>query len=489
MTQMTVHEGSNPKIIQGGMGVGISSWQLAREVSRLGHLGVVSGTGLDTVIIRSLQRGDPEKHIRRAMEHFPIQEISCRILETYFRKESKSEPTHFKTRPMFTATLSRELQELLVLSNFVEVFLAKEAHGGLVGINYLEKIQIPTLPSLYGAMLAGVDYVLMGAGIPMEIPGVLDKLASHEEASYNLDVSGATKDDHFQTSFNPKVFSGGFSKSLKRPKFLAVIASAALAMALKKRASGTVDGFIVEAPVAGGHNAPPRGGNSLNELGEPIYGPRDEVDLSVLKNLGLPFWLAGGFGSSEGFERAIASGASGIQVGTAFALCSESGLSPHLKRSVLEKIARGNLKVFTDPFASPSGFPFKVAQVEGTCSEKGTYESRPRICDLGYLRQLFKKEDGGLGYRCPSEPVDAYIKKRGKKEDTVGRKCLCNALLANIGLAQLQKDNYLEKALVTLGDDINKLKRFFRPDSLSYSAKEVIQDILPNLKLQYYGTS
>ena len=49
----------DPVIIQGGMGVAVSSWHLAREVSRAGHLGVVSGTALDAVLARTLQDGDP----------------------------------------------------------------------------------------------------------------------------------------------------------------------------------------------------------------------------------------------------------------------------------------------------------------------------------------------------------------------------------------------------------------------------------------------
>ena len=44
-----------PPIIQGGMGVGISDWRLARAVSLRGQLGVVSGTALDTVMVRRLQ--------------------------------------------------------------------------------------------------------------------------------------------------------------------------------------------------------------------------------------------------------------------------------------------------------------------------------------------------------------------------------------------------------------------------------------------------
>ncbi len=63
-----------------------------------------------------------------------------------------------------------------MVSNFVEVFLAREDHTNPVGINFLEKVQMPHLASIYGAMLAGVGYVLMGAGIPLHIPGVLDLL-------------------------------------------------------------------------------------------------------------------------------------------------------------------------------------------------------------------------------------------------------------------------------------------------------------------------
>ena len=62
-----------PEVIQGGMGVGVSSWRLARSVSRVGGLGVVSGTALDVVLARRLQDGDPGGHMRRALAAFPEQ--------------------------------------------------------------------------------------------------------------------------------------------------------------------------------------------------------------------------------------------------------------------------------------------------------------------------------------------------------------------------------------------------------------------------------
>ena len=67
-----------------------------------------------------------------------------------------------------------------------------------------------------------------------------------------------------------------------------------------KKANGRVDGFVVEGPTAGGHNAPPRGKAPLSEAGEPVYGERDEVDLRKLKELGVPFGLPAGTGRRSG---------------------------------------------------------------------------------------------------------------------------------------------------------------------------------------------
>jgi NAD(P)H-dependent flavin oxidoreductase YrpB (nitropropane dioxygenase family) len=169
---------SQPKIIQGGMGVAVSGWRLAKVVSRLGQLGVVSGTALAVVLARRLQLGDPDGDLRRALARFPLPQLSARILQEYFVPGGKSSTTPFKLTAMPTLRPRPALVELTVVANFAEVFLAKEGHPGLVGINFLEKIQLPTLPSIYGAMLAGVDYILVGAGIPRAIPGARRHLSA-----------------------------------------------------------------------------------------------------------------------------------------------------------------------------------------------------------------------------------------------------------------------------------------------------------------------
>jgi len=467
-----------PLIIQGGLGIGASTWRLAGTVSRLGQLGVVSGVGLDTIMTRRLQNGDPDGHVRRALAHFPVPEIAEKILSSYFIPGGKPENAPYKFVPTHTVETSLDLKKLAVAANFVEVFLAKEGHNGIVGINYLEKIQLPNIPAFYGAMLAGVDYVIMGAGIPREIPGILDRLSAHQTFTTALQVEGVTNNDEYTIEFDPREVIGKAIPPLKRPTFLAIISSAVLATMLTKKATGKVDGFVVEGPTAGGHNAPPRGVMQLNQRGEPIYGPRDAIDLEGIRNIGLPFWLAGSFGGPVKLDEALTIGATGIQVGTPFAFCDESGITREIKERIIRKALEGKGEVLTDPLASPSGFPFKVVEIEGSVSEKAIYEARPRICDLGYLRRPYVKGDGVIGYRCPSEDVNAFVKKGGKIEDTVGRKCICNGLVATIGLPQIRPSGYREAPIVTAGDDLKLITRFVEKGKFSYSAQDVIRYIL-----------
>ncbi len=471
-----------PTIIQGGMGVGVSNWNLAKTVSKMGHLGVVSGTALDSVFARRLQHGDPDGHIKRALDHFPVSEIAHRVYNKYFIPCGKAIDQAFKRIPMQSLTPSKLLQEITICANFVEVFLAKEGHDGKVGINYLEKIQMPNLASIYGAMLAGVDYVLMGAGIPREIPGVLDKYVTHEPAELKVKVDNT--DESYSMKFDPQTIVGPLTESLKRPDFLAIISSATLAITLARKSSGKVNGFVVEGYDAGGHNAPPRGQLKIDDNGEPIYGEKDEIDLNKIGNLGLPFWLAGSYGSPERIQQALDEGAAGVQLGTPFAFCRESGLEEVMRTQVIEKILNDDIDVLTDAKASPTGFPFKVVQAEGTLAKQDMYEERPRICDLGYLRTPFKSKSGDIGYRCPSEPVEDYVRKEGDAEVTKGRKCLCNGLFANIGQSQLQRTGYTEKPLLTSGKDLSVIKQFIRPGQLSYSAEDVINALCPKPKME-----
>nr|WP_255621951.1 nitronate monooxygenase [Tessaracoccus sp. OS52] len=434
------------------MGVAVSSWQLARQVSLAGELGVVSGTALDGVLARVLQDGDPGGHRRRALAHFPSPAMAQRVLDKYFIDGGRAPGKRYRPHPTLTISPSRSALELSLVGNFSEVWLAKEGHTGRVGINMLEKIQTANLSAILGAMLADVDYVVMGAGVPREIPRLLTEFAAGRTASLSIDVINATSEH--RASLDPADLLGAELPPMRRPNFLAIVSLHVLADYLNRDPEIRPDGFIVEGPRAGGHSSPPRGKQVLDDSGEPIYGPRDDADLEKVAKVGLPFWLAGGYATPEKVAEARAAGAAGVQTGTLFALAEESGLAPSLRERLKSELVAGSLEVRNDPRASPTGFPFKVAQLSETLSEEPVHEARERICDLGYLRVPVERPDKSITYRCPSEPVDIYLRKGGAQEDTVGRKCLCNALMANIGLGQLRKRGYQEPPAVTLGQDL-----------------------------------
>jgi NAD(P)H-dependent flavin oxidoreductase YrpB (nitropropane dioxygenase family) len=472
----------SPRIIQGGMGVAISGWPLARAVSLTGQLGVVSGTALEVVCARRLQLGDPGGHVRRALAQFPMPGVAGRILSAYYVPGGKPAEAPFRPVPRFTLRPARALQELTVAANFVEVFLAKEGHSGQVGVNYLRKIELPLPSACYGAMLAGVDHVLVGAGSPAELPGLLDRLARHEPVTLAVRVQGATSaDGDFAVAFDPReLFGTAALTPLRRPRFYAIVASVDLAAALAADPATRPDGFVVEGHPAGGHNAPPRGPRRLDGTGQLVYDVRDVVSPNALAGLGVPYWMAGTYGTPHGLARALAGGAHGVQAGTIFALCSESGMAADCKRRLLAQAATGQVRVGTDGRASPTGFPFKVAELPDTLSDEQVYADRPRICDLGALRSAYRKPDGSVGYRCPAEPVAMYVDRRGgRAENTVGRRCLCNALLATAGMPQQRPDGYTEPPIVTAGTDFTGVRQLLsRADGGTYTARDAVAHLL-----------
>lgn len=425
--------------------------------------------------------------MRRALSHFPDQQSAETILDTYLVAGGIKPGQQFKRCALPSVRPPVSLHRLNVAASFVEVWLAKEGHDGMIGLNLLEKLQTSNLAPLYGAMLAGVDVVLMGAGVPREIPGVLDRFAEHAKAAIRITTAGSDVSRSLEMSFDPKAVFPAMERScIKRPMFIPIISSSTLGTHLLERSTGRVDGFVVEGVPAGGHNAPPRGPMKLNVRGEPIYGRKDEADLDAIRALGLPFWLAGAYGSPGKLRDALERGATGIQVGTAFAFCEESGIDPMLRAEVIRRYAgpdRAQAEpVMTDPRASPTGFPFKVIPLPTTLSDDDVYAHRPRICDLGLLRQVVVGADGAIVYRCPAEPEDDYVRKGGRLDDTVGRRCLCNALLSNIGLGQTHDDAYQEPPLLTAGDELVHIGQFLRRKHLSYTAKDVLTHLMDDIR-------
>ncbi len=460
MPRTDIDFSSLPSIIQGGMGIGVSTWRLARHVAQRGEMGVVSGTAIDSVVVRELQDGDPNDR-RFVLRSYPDEEIVDHLIDQFYQPEGRAEEEPYDPLPIHRFNPTVQSQRILAAATFSEVMLAKAGHDGLVGLNLMAKLKRYSLPCLYGAMLAGVDVACIGAGIPLDEAKQIPKLAAGKPTALRLDVDTSQVDDpdRVQDTYTYRLDPSDLldnPPTLEPPAFFPIISSDALARIMDaKLPDDRIDGWVVEGPVAGGHNAPPRN-KQYDEDDTPIYDERDVPDLESIRALGTPFYLAGGYGSPEGLQYAHNVGAEGIQVGSLFSLTEESGYPPELTRKIIRGIHRGEVTVRTDGRVSSTGFPFKVLTVPGTLADDERYQRRPRMCDLGYLREPYVDAKGRLLGRCPAEPVDDYVRKGGDPEETEDRACLCNALMANIGLPQ-HRDEYTELPLLTGGDALMNL--------------------------------
>ena len=463
-------------VVQGGMGVDVSPPRLAKEVSMLdGQVGqgTVTGAAVDIVVARKLQNGDPGGDYRRALDHFPFPEIAQLVLDEYFMLSDDSTPRIYKPTLRPSLEPSRLAIALLICANFATVWLAKEGHENPISINYLEKMAMVHLYSIYGAMLAGVDIITMGAGIPLHIPDVLDAYARGEAAEYPVPITGLDSGT-ITMRFDPSEFFGQTVAALKRPKFLPIVSTDTLATLLKKKLSGGVWGFVIEGPGAGGHSAKPRRKPpAFNSSGEPVYDDLDKPNFKKLVALGLPFWLAGGYASPEGLAQALSVGAAGIQVGSIFALCNESGLDPKIRCEVIRLYHHGKLRVRKDPRASSTGYPFNVIQLFGSLSDDGVYSDRHRTCSQGALLTPHRMPDGTIVYRCTAEPGRMYEAHGGDLADTIGVRCLCNGLLSVVRLGDPG-----EPPIGTLGSDTGFLHYLTPNWYSSYSAAQAMDYIL-----------
>ncbi|MFZ1288148.1 MAG: nitronate monooxygenase, partial [Candidatus Phosphoribacter sp.] len=241
------------------------------------------------------------------------------------------------------------------------------------------------------------------------------------------------------------------------------------------------DGFVIEGAAAGGHNAPPRGPRRVDEIGQPLYDERDVVQLEEIFSLGLPVWLAGGYGTPAKVREALAAGAAGVQVGTLFAYCDESGFDADIKADMRARAMSGDLDVRADWRVSPTGFPFRVADIPGTLTDVTVRDARTPVCDLGVLRTPYLKPDGVVDFRCPAEPVAAYLRKGGREANIEGRVCLCNALLASAGFPQRRPSGAVEAPLVTTGADLEHVVELLTASTgptPGYSAAQAVAHLL-----------
>lgn len=451
-----------PALIQAGMGVHISSARLARATARLGAMGVVSGAGLRHIVVEDIRAGDPDA--LRFARAFPFPRYVEELLAYAPGGSRHDKPVPMDTPDPKRAALPRRLS---VIGAYVEVMRAKEGHRGVVGVNVMWKCALTVLPTIYGAMLAGADALLCGAGVPMELADIVERLRRGEDLQYESLTGTGTRVRLDVAEDAPS----SYLQSMPPPALIPILSNYPFCKRLtdnwQQRHGVRPGAFVLENHQAGGHNAPPRDKSS--------FGAQDDLDSYFEKvlSLGVPVYVAGAFprgGSRDDLRMWQARGACGIQVGSRFALCAESGMRSDLREQVIAHIRAGTLVVSTDLRLSPTGYPFKVASLPGTLSDPELRAQRTRLCSLGYLLQshLETGEDGVVRetYLCPAMPTAQYARRGGDPAQTEGRICLCNALLSTAGYGPPD-----ELPLITLGVSGVQVDRL-------WSAREVVEDIL-----------
>lgn len=158
-----------------------------------------------------------------------------------------------------------------------------------------------------------------------------------------------------------------------------------------------------------------------------------------------------------------------------FVYVQEVGICDELQWWVFGEVQQGDFKVYIDLFVLFIGFFFKVVQFFEIFFNFEVYVCWMWICDIGYLCEVYWDmvfgKEGKVGWCCVVELVDQYVVKGGKVEDIVGCKCLCNVLMFDVGLLQIQKNGDVEKFLFISGDGLIE----FGSWKLGYMVVDVIE--------------
>lgn len=338
-------------VVQGGMGVGVSLYPLARAVALQGGLGIVSSACLDRLVSR--RTGKKLNSYEAAYE---------------------------------------------------EVSLAK-AEGGFAGINIMCALVRDYEASVRGALDAGADAIISGAGLPMTLPAI---------------------------------------QPPRDTALIPIVSSArALDLICKKweKLGYRPDAVVLEGPLAGGH------------LGFKI----DQIDLesNKLENLlppvkemavkcgDFPVIVAGGIYTHNDIVRFLTMGADGVQMGTRFLATEESSASAAYKKAVVEA-KEDDIVVAHDP-GSPCGLPFRVIK-QSPMYVSALKKLRAPKCDKGYV---LLKDGEGKFTRCLA------------KESNEHHFCICNGLLSSGGY-----NTDKEEPLYTVGTNASRVDKLLTVKTL-----------------------
>ncbi len=311
-------------IIQAGMAIGISSPRLARQAASRGLVGTVASAGSEKIWSALLNR-----------------------------KVSAREGAYLDVR-------------------------AAKRDGGFIAINCMYAIGAYR-DAVYGALDAGVDAIISGAGIPLELPAIV--------AEYAADHPG-----------------------LHRPALIPIISTArALGILIRRweRQACVPDAVVLEGPLAGGHL-----GFNYEALGREDSSLDAQYPLikALAEKYGFPVIVAGGVYDRSDISSWHDLGAGGVQIGTRFLATVESGASEDFKRRLVSA-NKSDIIVAKVP-GSPCGLPFRILK-DSPGYWEASEERREPYCSQSLLIKP--------GRPCPAAESCRYF-------------CICNNLLSALEL-------------------------------------------------------
>lgn len=286
-------------IMIGGMGVDISTSELALEAARLGGIG----------------------HISDAM----VQDVSDRKFDTTFVKD-KTKLYKFNINNMDKAVVQFDLERLAEATRLhVGATMAAKQGDGLIFVNCMEKLTMnapkETLRTRLSAALdAGIDGITMSAGLHL---GSFELIKDHprfREAKLGIIVSSVRA---------LQLFLRKVSKLDRLPDFV-----------------------IVEGPLAGGHL-----GFGFDWNKYDLHTIIDEI-LAYMRaeNIDIPLIAAGGVFTGSDAVSFLEKGVGGVQVATRFTVTHECGLPD----SVKQEYFRASEEDIIVNGISPTGYPMRM---------------------------------------------------------------------------------------------------------------------------------
>ncbi|OUM00975.1 NAD(P)H-dependent flavin oxidoreductase [Variovorax sp. JS1663] len=274
-------------IVQGGMGVGVSAHRLAGSVAALGAMGTISSVDLrrhhPDLMERTRDLAPGDVATRRAKE-----DINAANLEA----------------------LAREIQAARRISG----------GRGLLAINVMRAVG-EYAPSVTRALECGIDAVVVGAGLPLDLP----ELAQDHPAALLVPILSDAR-------------------------------GVQLLVRKWERRKRLPDAIVIEHPqLAGGH----LGAAKIADLADPRFDFENVIPQSIgfLRSAGIekeiPLIAAGGIRRFGDIARVQRLGAAGVQLGTPFAVTRECDAHPEFKR-VLAQARDADLVEFTSVAGLPA---------------------------------------------------------------------------------------------------------------------------------------